>query len=107
MGPLSFDSQGADFTLWVSHFASQIDRNWIPPQAAYFYAGHVDFEFTVERNGTISSLRMLKSSGTVSLDRAARNALTSSRFMPLPNDYGPPRVTMQITFSYNERPQGS
>jgi len=27
--------------------------------------------------------------------------------MPLPDDYGPPRVTMQVTFFYNEAPQGS
>ena len=26
---------------------------------------------------------------------------------PLPADYGPPRVTMQVTFFYNEGPQGS
>ncbi len=48
----------------------------------------------------MSALRMLKTSGTDSLDRAARNALTSSRFMALPDDYGPPRVTMQVTFHY-------
>jgi len=104
---LRFDPRGADFTVWINHFKNEVYRNWIAPQAAYFYAGHVDFEFTVERDGSVSSLRMLKSSGTVSLDRAARNALTYSRFMALPNDYGPPSVTMQVTFYYNEAPQGS
>ena len=38
--------------------------------------------------------------GGSALDRAARNALTASRFMALPPDYGPPRVTMQVTFHY-------
>ena len=38
---------------------------------------------------------------------AAQNALSGSRWMPLPDDYGPPRVTMQVTFFYNEAPQGS
>jgi outer membrane biosynthesis protein TonB len=50
---------------------------------------------------------MLKSSGTSSFDRAARNSLTASRFKSLPDDYGPPRVTMQVTFYYNEGPRGS
>jgi outer membrane biosynthesis protein TonB len=50
---------------------------------------------------------MLKSSGTPSLDRAAQFALTSSHWQPLPDDYGPPRVTMQVAFYYNEAPQGS
>ncbi len=108
LGGLYFDPQGADFTLWVNTFKNEVYRNWILPQTALFgFRGHVDFTFTVERDGTISALRMLKSSGTPSLDRAAQNALTSSRWLPLPDDYGPPRVTMQVTFFYNEAPQGS
>ena len=105
---LYFDPQGADFTLWINTFKNEVYRNWLVPKAAEFgMRGHVDFEFTVERDGSMSALRMLKSSGTVSLDRAAQNALSSSRWMPLPDDYGPPRVTMQVTFFYNEAPQGS
>ncbi|HSD66485.1 MAG TPA: TonB family protein [Vicinamibacteria bacterium] len=108
LGGLYFDPQGADFTLWVNTFKNEVYRNWIVPQAALFgFRGHVDFEFTVERNGSMSALRLLKSSGTTSLDRAAQNALTGSRFLPLPDDYGPPRVTIQVTFFYNEAPQGS
>jgi TonB family protein len=108
LGGLYFDPQGADFTLWINTFKNEVYRNWIVPQAALLgFRGHVDFEFTVERSGSMSALRMLKSSGTTSLDRAAQNALTSSRFLPLPDDYGPPRVTMQVTFYYNEAPQGS
>ncbi len=109
LGGLYFDPQGADFTLWISRFKDEVYRNWIVPQAALFGAarGHVDFEFTVERDGTMSALRLLKSSGTASLDRAAQNALSSSRMLPLPDDYGPPRVTMNVSFYYNEAPQGS
>lgn len=109
VGGLYFDPQGADFTLWINTFKNEVYRNWIVPQAAQFGTarGHVDFEFTVERNGSMSALRMLKSSGTTSLDKAAQFALTSSHWEPLPDDYGPPRVTMQVTFFYNEAPQGS
>ena len=108
MGPLFFDPRGADFTSWVNQFKDEVYRNWIVPQAALMgFGGHVDLEFSVEHDGRMTGLRMLKSSGTPSLDRAARNALLSSRFQPLPSDYGPPRVTMQVTFFYNEAPQGS
>ena len=109
LGGLHFDPQGADFTLWIIAFKKEVYRNWIVPQAAQFGSarGHVNFEFTVERNGSMSALRMLKSSRTASLDKAAQFALTSSHFLPLPDDYGPPRVTMQVTFFYNEAPQGS
>jgi TonB family protein len=105
---LRFDPRGADFTVWINHFKNQVYRNWIVPQSVLLgWSGHVDFEFTVERDGSMSALRMQKSSGTDALDRSARNSLTASRFMPLPDDYGPPRVTMQVTFYYNEAPRGS
>jgi protein TonB len=107
LGDLHLDPQGADFTLWIIAFKKEIYRNWIVPQAAKFGSarGHVSFEFTVERNGSLSALRMLKSSGTPSLDQAAQDALSAGKFTALPNDYRPPRLTMQVTLFYNERPK--
>jgi protein TonB len=103
-----FDPQGADFTLWINHLKNEVYRNWILPQSAMLgFRGHADLEFTVERDGTMSSVRLLKSSGTASLDRAAEYALRGSRPLPLPDDYGPPRLTIQVSFWYNEAPQGS
>ena len=109
LGGLHFDPQGADFTLWIIAFKKEVYRNWVVPQAAQFgnARGHVNFEFTVERNGSMSALRMLQSSGTASLDQAAQNALSAGRFTALPNDYTPPRVTMQVTFFYNEAPDSA
>lgn len=108
MGPLFFDPEGADFTVWVNHFKNEVYRNWIMPQPALMgFRGHVDIEFTVERNGAMSSLRLLKSSGTPALDRAAMNALQASRLMALPADFGPRHVTIQVSFFYNESPRES
>lgn len=105
---LYFDPLGADFTLWVSRFKNEVYRNWIVPQPALLgFRGHVEFEFMVERDGTMSSVRMLRSSNIPAFDRAAQNALTGSRFLPLPSDYGPPRITMRVTFYYNEGPAES
>ena len=104
VGGLYFDPQGADFTRWVNQFKDEVYRNWIVPQQALFgqVRGHVDIEFRVERDGSLSGLRMLRSSGTPSLDRAAQDALTASRLLPLPGDYKPQRATMNISFFYNE-----
>ncbi len=105
---LYFDPLGADFTLWVSRFKNEVYRNWIVPQPALMgFRGHVEFEFMVERDGTMSTIRMVRSSGIPAFDRAAQNALTGSRFLPLPSDYGPPRITMRVTFYYNEGPAQS
>lgn len=108
IGPMFFDPRGADFTLWVNDFKNEVYRNWILPQAALMgIQGHVDLECTVERDGRISALRLLKSSGTPSLDRAARNALIGARLSALPADYGPPQLTFQVTFFYGEGPRSS
>src|SRR5258708_15429691 len=108
LGRLMFDPQGADFTPWLNHFKNEVYRNWIVPQAALTgVKGRVDFEFRVERDGSVSAVRMLKSSGSPELDRAAQNALQGSRFLSLPSDYPQPRITMQVTFFYNEGPRGS
>jgi protein TonB len=108
MGGLFFDPLGADFTAWVNHFKNEVYENWIVPQPAMMgFRGHVDIEFTVERDGTMTGVKILKSSGTPALDRAAQNALVASRLLALPADYGPPRVTMQASFYYNEAPSGS
>jgi protein TonB len=102
MGPLFFDPEGADFTAWINHFKNEVYRNWIVPQAALFGAarGHVDFSFTVARDGSVAEIKLLKSSGTAALDRAAANALMGARLLPLPSDYRPDQVTMQISFYY-------
>jgi periplasmic protein TonB len=102
MGALFFDPQGADFTAWINHLRNEVFRNWIVPQAVMLgYSGQVDIEFTVARNGTLHGLKVLTSTGTVSLDRAAANALLGSRLLSLPSDYAPPDVTIRATFIYN------
>ena len=102
MGGLRFDTQGADFAAWVEHFEGAVHQQWRVPDAAVSGAvgGKVDFEFVVERDGSMSAIRMLKSSGTTSLDRAAANALANSRFLPLPEGYPGQNVMMQVTFTY-------
>jgi TonB family protein len=102
--PLDFDPQGADFTAWIQRFTNEVYRNWIvPPSAGLGWSGQVQFEFIVDRSGTMTVVRMLQPSGTGAYDRAAHNALVSSRLLPLPADYAPPTCTMRVTFVYNVR----
>jgi protein TonB len=108
MGPLFFDPEGADFTAWINHFKNEVYRNWIIPQGALLgVRGHVDLAFTVERDGRLTNLRLLKSAGNPALDRAAENALLASLLHPLPADFAPERVTMEVTFYYGAGPEGS
>ena len=108
MGPLHFDPQGADFTLWINHFKDEVYRNWLVPQSVVLgLGGEVQFRFTVQRDGSMTDLTMLDSSGAVALDRAARGALLGSLFQALPADYAPPTVTMTVTFYYGAPTRGS
>jgi TonB family protein len=99
---LRFDPQGADFAAWVEHFKGAVNQQWRVPDAASSGAvgGNVDFEFVVERDGSLSAIRMLKSSGTTSLDRAAAQALANSRCLPLPDGYPAQNAMMQVSFAY-------
>ena len=102
MGALFFDPQGADFTAWINHFKNEVYRNWImPPSVSLGARGHVDLQFRLERDGRVSALRIVRSSGTPALDRAARNALLGGRFLPLPDDFRPAQVVMDVSFFYN------
>jgi TonB family protein len=108
LGPLTFDPQGADFTKWATRMQNEFYRNWIVPQAVLLgFHGRVDMQFTVERDGRISELLIIKSSGMPALDRASANALLGSRLSPLPADYAPPTLTINVYVTYNERPAGS
>ena len=107
MGPLSFDPQGADFTMWINHFKNEVYRNWNIPQAAMVFSGHVDLQFTVLRSGKMIEVEMLKSTGVRGLDNAARFALLGARLLELPPDFGPDRVTIQVTFNYGGGPRSS
>ena len=106
LGPLFFDPQGADFTTWINHFRNVVYRNWLLPQGAlHGAAGHVEFEMTVERDGSLSALRLLQSTASPILDEAAQNALSNSVLAALPEAYAGARLTMQLTFFYNETPR--
>ena len=51
--------------------------------------GHVDFEFTVERDGNALVATPGEVVWDVSLDKAAEFAVRASKLLPLPNEYGP------------------
>jgi TonB family protein len=102
MGPLFFDPQGADFTEWIQRFKNEVYRNWIVPPAAImgWSGGEVQFRFVVDRSGAVRDATVVSSSGIAAYDRAARNALLSSRLLPLPADYAPATLTIDVVFGY-------
>ena len=95
IGDPRFDPRGADFAAWVAAFRVTVGPQWRAVEDAA--VGKVDVEFVVERDGSMSAIRVVESSGSLSLDRAATSALGSSRFLPLPEAYPAQSVMMRVT----------
>lgn len=106
-GGLSFDTQWYDWGPYAKMMLAKIRRNWdIPAIARMGVSGAVRIRFFIERDGTVTGLRIADESGKPPMDNAARNAiLHSSAFRPLPADLvGVDREGVTITFFYNSRP---
>ena len=102
---VQFDSKGVDFGPWLRRFRAQVYRNWLIPQAAMVMRGHVSIRMAVHRNGTISGIQIVQSSGIEAFDTAAAAALKMSNpTLRLPDNYpGEVIDPFTVTFFYNER----
>ncbi len=99
---ISFDSKGVDFGWWLRRFVAQVKGNWFIPQIAQITPGRVVITFNVHRNGFLSDIQLLKTSGHRALDDAAINALrTSNPTVPLPAEYPDDKAFFTVTFLYN------
>ena len=56
------------------------------------------FHFIVERDGRVTSLEQLQSSGLPGLDLSGRSAITRAVLPPLPPAFGPNRIGVTFTF---------
>ena len=104
-GPLSFETQWYDWGDYAQSMVSRIRVNWyanMPQIIRTGIQGVVTIRFTIHRDGRISDVTILKSSGVPPYDHAAKKAIElSSPLNPLPKDF--PNQTERVTamFYYN------
>ncbi len=104
-GPLSFESQWYDWGDYAEGMVSRIRVNWygnMPELIKTGLKGVVTIRFTIHRNGAITDVTILNSSGIPPYDNAAKHAIElSSPLRPLPADF--PNDTERVTcmFYYN------
>jgi protein TonB len=61
----------------------------------------VDLEFTILKPGNVQRVRVLRSSGSGSLDQAAIRAVrAASPFDPIPAETGLAEIRIRFSFSY-------
>jgi TonB family protein len=110
-GPLSFESQWFDWGDYAEGMVNRIRVNWysnMPHLIQTGLKGVVTIRFTIHRDGSITDVTILSSSGVPPYDFAAKKGIElSSPLNPLPKDF--PNDTERVTamFYYNqELPKG-
>jgi TonB family protein len=107
-GPLSFETQWYDWGEYAQSMVSRIRVNWynnMPQLIQTGLQGVVTIRFTIQRNGSITNVTILSSSGRPPYDFAAKKAIElSSPLNPLPKDFPNPSERVTCMFFYNQEP---
>jgi TonB family protein len=97
-----------DFGPYLARVVMLVKRNWIsiiPESARLGEKGRVGVVFEILKDGQMPQERMVASSGSDPLDRAAVNAIhASAPFPPLPTEFTGEHLVLQFIFLYNEQP---
>jgi TonB family protein len=106
-GPIILsDTRGVDFGPYLSRVVYIVRRNWysvIPESARLGEKGRVGIVFEILKDGTVPQLRLVASSGSDPLDRAALAGIRASiPFPPLPEEFTGNHLVLQFIFLYNE-----
>ena len=85
---------------------SKIENSWQQPSRVLLSgrdAIKLTVRFTLNLNGTVSSIRIIKSSGLGSIDASALNAVKrASPFNPVPDGTGNKPIDISIDFILSE-----
>ncbi len=104
-GPLSFETTWFDWGPYAQSMVSKIRVNWYSIMPAIIRTGmqgNVVIRFTIQRDGSITDVTILKTSGVPPYDHAAKRAIeNSSPLNPLPKDFPNPSERVIASFYYN------
>lgn len=98
------DTQGVDFGPYLQAMLLVVRANWyhLIPKSAEMRKGKLAIEFAIAKDGKVTDMRLIASSGDVILDRPAWGSITSSNpFPPLPGDFTGPYLALRVHFYYN------
>jgi TonB family protein len=103
------DTRGVDFGPYLARVVYAVRRNWyavIPESARLGEKGRVGVVFEIIKDGSVPQLRLVASSGSDPLDRAAVAGIRASvPFPPLPQEFTGNHLVLQFLFLYNIVPQ--
>jgi TonB family protein len=101
------DTLGVDFGPYMKRLRFTVQNHWDPliPESALppvMKKGVVIVEFSIGKDGRVSGMKLISSSGDVALDRAAWGAITDAIPLPnLPTQFAGEYLTIRARFYYN------
>lgn len=105
-GPLILsDTRGVDFGPYLARIVYIVRRNWysvIPESARLGEKGRVAIVFEILKDGSVPQIRLIGSSGSDPLDRAAAASIRASiPFPPLPEEFTGNHLVLEFIYLYN------
>jgi protein TonB len=100
---LDLDTKEYRYMGYFSSMRKSIELVWVYPAEASRRGiqGTVTVEFTIEKSGASKSIKVLRSSGSESLDNAIVQAIRDAQpFSPLPEGFGKEKLTITGNFNY-------
>ena len=97
VGGLTFDQPGFNYPYYYERVKIAIETNWFKPTATIPTSPVV--HFSIQKDGTITDVELVTSSGLPFVDRAAvRAVVAASPLPPLPGDFLGGRVSLSVLF---------
>lgn len=107
-GPMSFETQWFEWGDYATHMVARIRYHWysnMPQIIRTGLRGIVTIRFTIQRDGRITDVEIISSSGVPPYDNAAKRAIElASPLEPLPANFPKPSERVTARFFYNSRP---
>ena len=92
------NGDGVDFGPYLTEMQRRIKRAWYPPKGNE--SKKIVLKFKIAKNGSVSDIRLSRSSGLQIADEAAMTAIQNAGLQPLPAGTDD-QVEIKFTFDYN------
>lgn len=100
---IPLDSDDPDLGPYLRYLTERIKKFWRTPEGAEALKGQLDMTFTVERDGRVSKVQVVSSSGYGILDQGIMAAVErAAPFRPIPEEIREKRLPLIGSFSYNQ-----
>jgi len=106
------DTMGVNFGPYMKGLVATVRESWhaVMPLKVYppvMKQGQVSIEFSVFKDGSVKEVKLGDSSRDEALDQAAFVSITSSSFLPLPEEFPGAKIKLRFYFYYNLNPKAA